>query len=179
MAGMRPHDVIDGSRVRLRMPRLEDAGELFASVASDPEVPRYMSWRPHPDVAETRRVITEVFNTGQEHTRLIELRGNGEIAGICGWRRLSAHEVEFGYCLARRLWGQGLVPEAVGLLLDMLGRDPRVFRVSAMCHVANLRSARVLQRCGLKLEGRLVRHTVFPNLDTEPLDVLLYAKAMR
>ena len=41
-------------------PRLDDAEELFAAVASDPEVTRYMSWTPHPDVDETRRVITDV-----------------------------------------------------------------------------------------------------------------------
>ena len=40
---------LTGDRVTLRAPRLEDAEELFASVASDPEVPRYMSWIPHPD----------------------------------------------------------------------------------------------------------------------------------
>ena len=57
---------LTGERVRLRAPALEDAGELFTSVASDPEVTRYMSWTAHPDVAETRRVITDVFNIGGE-----------------------------------------------------------------------------------------------------------------
>ena len=58
--------VLTGPRVTLRAPRLDDADELFERIASDPEVPRYMSWRPHPDVGETRRVITEIFNVGGE-----------------------------------------------------------------------------------------------------------------
>ena len=57
--------------------------------------------------------------------------------------------------------------------------DPRVYRISAICHVDNTRSARVLQRAGLSFEGRLVRHTVFPNIGPEPQDVLLWAKAVR
>ena len=57
--------VLTGDRVTLRAPRLADAEELFASVASDPEVTRYMSWTPHPDVDEMRRVITELFNVGE------------------------------------------------------------------------------------------------------------------
>ena len=84
---------LTGTRVTLRAPRLDDAEELFASVASDPEVTRYMSWTPHPDVDETRRVITELFNVGGERTWLIELRDSGEIIGTCGFRPVQAHSM--------------------------------------------------------------------------------------
>jgi RimJ/RimL family protein N-acetyltransferase len=89
--------VLTGDRVTLRAPRLGDAEELFASIASDPEVPRYMSWPTHPDVGETRRVITELFNVGDERTWLIELRHSGEIVGVCGFRPVQAHTMDFGY----------------------------------------------------------------------------------
>jgi RimJ/RimL family protein N-acetyltransferase len=99
-------DRMEGDRVRLVLPRVEHADALFERVTSDPEVPYFMSWATHPDVGETRRVITEVFNvateTGTEHARLIELRDSGDIAGVCGWRRLSEHTVEFGYFLPVR-----------------------------------------------------------------------------
>ena len=52
--------VLTGDTGRPARARLDDAEELFTSVASDPEVTRYMSWTPHPDVDETRRVITDV-----------------------------------------------------------------------------------------------------------------------
>src|SRR6476646_6762262 len=51
-------EVLNGPRVTLRTPTLDDAELLFERMASDPEVSRYMSWRPHRDVGETRRVIT-------------------------------------------------------------------------------------------------------------------------
>ena len=171
--------VLTGDRVTLRAPRLADAGELFASVASDPEVTRYMSWTPHPDVDETRRVITELFNVGSERTWLIELRDSGEIVGSCGFRPVAAHNMDFGYCLGRRWWGQRIMAEVVQLLLAEMESDPKVYRISAICHVDNQRSARVLERAGLSLEGRLVRHTVFPNISAEPQDVLQFAKAVR
>jgi RimJ/RimL family protein N-acetyltransferase len=50
---------LNGTRVRLRPPRLDDADVLFERIASDPEVTRYMSWPTHPDVGETRKVITQ------------------------------------------------------------------------------------------------------------------------
>ena len=86
-----------GDRVTLRAPRLGDAEELFASVASDPEVTRYVTWTPHSDVDETRRVITELFNVGKERTWLIELNETGEIIGSCGFRPVKPHIREFGY----------------------------------------------------------------------------------
>jgi RimJ/RimL family protein N-acetyltransferase len=60
-----------------------------------------------------------------------------------------------------------------------MASDPQVYRISAICHVDNARSARVLERAGLSLEGRLVRHTVFPNIGEVPQDVLLWAKAVK
>jgi RimJ/RimL family protein N-acetyltransferase len=167
-----------GQRVMLRAPRLSDADELFASVASDPEVTRYVTWTPHHDADETRRVITELFNVGKERVWLIELAETGEIIGTCAFRVVNAHLREFGYVLGRRWWGRRLIAEAVDLLLAEMTRDPRVNRIQAICHIDNTRSARVLARAGLTLEGRLVRHTVFPNIGQEPQDVLLFGRAV-
>ncbi|MGV0745590.1 GNAT family N-acetyltransferase [Mycolicibacterium sp. XJ870] len=170
-------EILSGRRVLLRAPVVTDAEVLFARVASDPDVTRYLSWRPHPGVEETRRVITSLFNVGEERTWLIEL--SGEVIGVCGMRRPQQHEAELGYCLGRQWWRQGLMTEVVTVLLDEAARDPSVYRVSAYCHVDNVGSAGVLQRCGLTLEGRLARYGQFPNLSDEPQDVFLFGKAVR
>jgi ribosomal-protein-alanine N-acetyltransferase len=177
--GMADVEVLTGTRVRLRAPRLDDAEAIFDAVASDPEVTRYLSWKPHPDVDETRRVITEFFNVGDERTYLIELRETGQVIGLCGFRRPQPHSAELGYCLARPWWGRRIMSEVLPLLIDVLQRDQSVYRMWAVCHVNNVPSARLLQRCGLSLEGRLTRHGIFPNISLEPEDVLLFAKALR
>ncbi|WP_441963626.1 GNAT family N-acetyltransferase [Mycolicibacterium houstonense] len=169
--------ILAGPRVRLRPPVVSDAEVLFSRIATDPQVTRHLSWRPHSGVTETRRVITALFNVGDEETWLIEL--DGEVIGLCGRRRPQPHAVELGYCLARQWWGHGLMSEAVSLVLDDLRPDPTVYRVSAYCHVDNAGSAGVLRRCGLSLEGRLARYGLFPNISDEPQDVLLFGKAVR
>ena len=167
-----------GPRIMLRAPALDDAEELFASITSDPTVTEFLLWTPHPDVDETRRVITELFNVGDDHTWVVLLRDSGEIIGQLGYRRPRLRTATLGYCLATRFWGHGLMSEAVGVALQRLQRDSRLRRVTAAIHVDNTRSARVVEKCGFVLEGRLPRHGVFPNLSPEPQDCLLYVRRM-
>ncbi|MDT5069635.1 MAG: hypothetical protein QOK02_5790 [Mycobacterium sp.] len=166
-------------RTTLRAPHVDDAETMYDELACDPQVTRYMSWTPHRGVDETRRVITGLFNVGDDPTWLIETRDTGSFVGTCGWHRPAPHTVELGYCIARRWWRQGIMSEVVLLLIDEARRDRTVYRVSAYCHVDNAGSAGVLRRCGLTLEGRLARYAVFPNLSPEPQDCLMFGRAVR
>ena len=161
---------IAGPRLLLRLPVLDDAGPLFQRVGRDPQVTKYLLWTPHPDVAATRRVITERLNV-EEHARtwVIVLQHSNEIIGMISGRLSVRHSVEIGYCVGRRWWGKGLMSEALDMLLGTLDADRDVYRVWVG----------LLQRAGFLLEGRLTRHAVYPNLGLEPRDSLLYAKALR
>jgi [ribosomal protein S5]-alanine N-acetyltransferase len=171
---------ITGSRLLLRLPVLDDAGPLFQRVARDPHVTKHLLWTPHPDVAATRRVIAEKLNADKgERTWVIVLQHSDDIIGMISCRRPMPHSVEIGYCIGRRWWGKGLMSEALAMLVSALETDSEVYRVWATCHVDNERSARLLERAGFALEGRLSRYAVYPNLGPEPRDSLLYAKALR
>jgi ribosomal-protein-alanine N-acetyltransferase len=172
-------NMIAGDRIALRAPLLDDAGALFTVVASDPEVTRYLSWLPHRTVDETRSVITGLFNIGVDHTWLIILRRSGELIGQIGYLVTAPHAVQVGYALGRRFWGHGLAGEALQLVVDQLRDNPALYRVAASVHPDNHRSARVLERAGFILEGRLARAILFPGLATEPQDALLYGMALR
>jgi [ribosomal protein S5]-alanine N-acetyltransferase len=175
-----PPDRITGPRLLLRLPVLDDAGPLFQRVARDPQVTKYLLWTPHPDVAATRRVVTEKLNVSDdERTWVIVLRHSDVVIGMISCRRPVQHSVEIGYCIGRRWWGKGLMSEALDMLVAALDADGDVNRVWATCNVDNDRSARLLQRAGFLLEARLSRHAVYPNLGAEPRDSLLYAKALR
>jgi ribosomal-protein-alanine N-acetyltransferase len=106
-----------------------------------------MSSTPHPDVAETRRVITELFNVGGERIWLIQLRDTGEIIGTCGFRPLAPHSRDFGYCLGPRWWGRGITPEVTRLLIAEMESDPTVFcstprRSGDNAHMTHAQAAR-------------------------------------
>jgi RimJ/RimL family protein N-acetyltransferase len=175
-----PPDRMLGSRLLLRRPVLSDAGALFQRVARDRAVTKYLLWSPHPNVATTRRVIAEKLNASdEERTWAIELRHSGDVIGLTSCRRSAPESVEIGYCLGRKWWGKGLMLEVLDVLLSALEADRGVFRVWATCSVDNERSARLLERAGFLLEGRLARHAVYPSMGPEPRDSLLYGKALR
>jgi [ribosomal protein S5]-alanine N-acetyltransferase len=171
---------IEGPRLLLRLPVIDDAGPLYQRVGRDPQVTKYLLWTPHPDVDATRRVIAERMNVDPRiRTWVMVLQHSDEIVGMISCARPLPYTAEIGYSLGRRWWGKGLMSEALDMLMTTLRADPDVYRVWATCHVDNDRSIRLLERAGLELEGRLARHTIYPNLGTEPDDSILYGKALR
>jgi RimJ/RimL family protein N-acetyltransferase len=74
-------------------------------------------------------------------------------------------------------WGQGHATEALTAIVT-LAKPLGLRRLEAICHPDNVASLRVLEKCGFANEGRLPRHSVFPNLDrNRPLDVLRFARS--
>ena len=49
-----PPDRFETRQLILRRPRLSDADDMFDHYAADPEVTRYVTWRPYRDRSEGR-----------------------------------------------------------------------------------------------------------------------------
>jgi RimJ/RimL family protein N-acetyltransferase len=164
-------------RLRLRPPTAADAEQMFARYTSDPEVARYLSWTPHQSVADTREYLGLREKENAEGTSagyLIFTRDENQLLGAVGGR-IQSTLIQFGYCLARDVWGLGFATEAARAFVAAAIAQPSIWRVQAFCDLENLASARVLEKCGLKLEGTLRRYMVLPNLGAAPRDVFCYA----
>ena len=165
-------------RLRLRRPHSADAAAIFDTYGSDPDVTRYLGWPRHMRVEDTRAFV--LFSDNQwkrwgQGPLLIEELTSRRIIGSTGLAVEAAHRASTGIVLAKAYWGQGYATEALAAVLD-IARATSLCRVEALCHHAHSASARALEKVGFELEGRLKRHTVFPNLDPHhPQDVLLYA----
>src|SRR2546428_3289807 len=83
---MKPPEVIETDRLRLRRPVMEDAAAIFSTYAQDPEVARFVSWSVHPSVDVTRKFVEEDcvagWKTGQVFPWLITLAAGGGGAGV-------------------------------------------------------------------------------------------------
>ncbi|MEW6032277.1 MAG: GNAT family N-acetyltransferase [Bacillota bacterium] len=166
------------ARLELRPPTLDDAQAIFSGYAQDREVTRYLVWRPHSNLEETRMFLQSCLDgwaSGSELTWAITLAGSGDLIGMvasgpCG------HKADLGYVLARPYWGNGYMTEAVSAVIEWLFSVPEVYRVWAVCDTANLASARVMEKVGMTREGLLKRWNVHPNVSSEPRDCYVYAR---
>jgi len=175
---VKPPTSLETDRLTLRPPRPSDAEALFAAYTQDPEVSRYMTWRPHRDVEETRTFLhhcTDAWRDGAGYPWVLGRKDAGDLLGIAELR-MRGHMAELGYVLARAAWGQGLMAEALRPIVAWALEQPSIFRVWATCDVDNARSARVLERLGMQREGLLRRWIVHPNVSAEPRDCWCYAR---
>ncbi|WP_437678626.1 GNAT family N-acetyltransferase [Sorangium sp. So ce131] len=100
----------------------------------------------------------------------------GEVAGAIGLERFGdvhRHTAEIGYWLGAAYWGRGLATEAVVALTRYGFESLELERIQAPVFDWNVASARVLEKAGYTLEGRMRRHVV---KDGRLADALLYAR---
>ncbi len=164
-------------RLELRAATRADAPLAFASYTADPEVPRFMIWRPHKSLAETEEFFCRCEEGWQTRTAFpwsLRLKSDGSYAGMLT-ARIKGHAVDIGYVLARHLWRRGLMKEAVTGLVQWALAQPEIFRVWAVCDIDNVASARLLESVGMQREGTLRRWIFHPNVSEAPRDCLCYA----
>jgi ribosomal-protein-alanine N-acetyltransferase len=177
MEKKKPPESISTGRLILRKPRLEDAESIFRNYASDSEVTRFLVWRPHSQLDQTREFISACIRSWQEEERfpfVICQAGSVEAIGMIELR-LEEFKADIGYVLARNYWGRGYMTEALRALIAWCFEQPWIYRVWAVCDTENLASARVMEKAGLQREGRLRREIIHPNITEVPRDVYIYS----
>jgi len=174
--------VLQTERLRLRAPQPGDELAAFHGWARDPDVLRYLGWRPHAAIADTRAQLdwdqARWLKRSAWTWLIVEPRGTpiGLVQLIPQRFDAPSHHLRLGFLLARSRWGHGLMHEAVSAVLTEAFEQAAVWRVDALCDVDNHASSRVLQALRFRCEGVLQRHSLHPNVSDEPRDVTVYAQ---
>jgi ribosomal-protein-alanine N-acetyltransferase len=167
-------------RLVMRVPSLDDAPGVFAAWSQDPEVARYLSWRPSTRIEEVQAVMTSrltALGRGEVLPWVIVRRADKVLLGMIELRPEANHfGASIGYVLARSAWGKGYMTEALKAVLQFAFETPEIYRVWAMHDVDNPASGRVMGKAGMQREGVLRRSAVHPNVSNEPRDTVLYAR---
>lgn len=174
---MNPPDRFETERLILRKPRMDDAPAIFEDYAQDPEVTRYLVWRPHKNVEETSyfvNLMLELWDKGTDYSYAITRKGDDRVIGMIAMH-MNEFKVRIGYVLARPCWGMGYMAEAARAIVNWLLTQSDVYRVSATCDVENSASARVLEKAGMIREGLLRKYIIHPNVSDIPRDSYMYA----
>jgi [ribosomal protein S5]-alanine N-acetyltransferase len=151
--------VLVTDRLVLREPKRSDAPRLLA-VWSDEEAVRYFGTGPLETRAQARKEI-DAFrrqaSSGDGIRWILAERGHGEYIGDIGFFDFAPEHAraEIGFLLDRRLWGRGLMREALAATLDYGFSVKCLHRVEALVDPRNSACLRLLERSGFQREGTL------------------------
>ncbi|MGI5818000.1 MAG: GNAT family N-acetyltransferase [Armatimonadota bacterium] len=151
-------------RLELRDFREGDV-EAVHQWASDPEVVRFMGWGPNTP-ERTREFLQRKFaeRTGDPRRTwdlAVVRRGTGRVIGSVGLRLDDElQQAELGYCYHQDAWGQGFATEAAREMLRLGFEVLGLHRIRATVDTRNGASIRVLDKIGMRQEGRLREHVL-------------------
>ena len=98
----------------------------------------------------------------------------GKLIGVVSADNLelgTTHKAEIGYWLARQYWSKGIMTDAVKAYVKYAFEQLGLLKLVAHVFELNIGSARVLEKAGFKLEGRLRKHF---RKDGKLLDARIY-----
>lgn len=128
---------------------------------------RYYPWSSRTE-ADARRFVQMFVDQQKENPRrrfrlAITLPSGPKVIGNCGIRRKpdSQWEADIGYELAPDVWGRGYATEAAQAMIKVGFTDLGLHRISSWCIADNAASARVLEKVGMRPEGRLRENEYF------------------
>lgn len=150
--------MLETQRLILRRFQPEDAQAMFENWASDPEVTRFLTWPTHQSVDVSRWVLGDwcpQYEKPDYYQWAIVPRELGQPIGSIAVvehddRIAMAH---IGYAMGRAWWGQGIMSEALGAVMDYLFDAVGVQRIEARHDPRNPASGAVMKKCGMKYEG--------------------------
>jgi ribosomal-protein-alanine N-acetyltransferase len=166
---------VRGPKVRLRIPREQDARRLF-ELASDAEVTRFFSWGPYAEEAQALAWLQTLPARRAEGValELAIVDADDWVIGITAVLEVSKRDrrAVVGTWLGQAYWGTGANAESKALLARLVFEELRMERLGAWADVRNPRSQRALERLGFVREGTL---RAFHRHADERRDVVAYS----
>lgn len=146
------HQQLNAESILLRKFTKEDAFDVLA-YGSDGQTLKYLDWNGvHTPDEALQNIIGYYWS--QPGIFAIELKENKKCIGCIDLRMQPKHEkASFGYVLNRNFWGKGYMTEALSAVLRLCFEKLELNRVEAEHYVGNEGSGKVMQKCGMELEG--------------------------
>jgi len=139
--------------MKLREFNLDDA-ERLAELVGDKSISAWTANIPYPyTVSDAEKWIKEIKIKGDRHPFAVEL--SGEIVACVSYWTIGTDTIEIGYWVGKKYWGKGVATSALTLLLSC-SFFPKTSKVIAKILDRNIRSERVLLKCGFVFSGNCV-----------------------
>lgn len=171
----------ESDRLTIRAPRAGDGPKIYAAVEETfDDLKPWMPWaRQMPTLEESETYVRRAqsdFLAREDLALLLFLKGTNMIVGGSGLHRIDWEipKFEIGYWCRKRFQGQGYITESTDTITKFAFEVLGAKRVEIRCDSQNIRSQRVPNRLGFKLEGTLRNNSLSPS--GELRDTLVFAK---
>lgn len=146
---------------------VKDDWQRVLEYQSNPLYLRYYEWTNRTPEA-VQEFVGWFLNHQVQEPRIkyqlaVVLKSNNLLIGNCGIRidEPNAFEADIGYELDPKYWNHGYATEAASAIVDFGFNNFGVHRIWAACVADNFSSAHVLEKLGMKLEGRFRENKYF------------------
>jgi RimJ/RimL family protein N-acetyltransferase len=152
------------ARLRLRSFEREDTPAI-ALLAGANEIAATTANIPHPYTEDDARSFLakagEDFRAGLSMSFAVSLLPGQELCGAIGLHMARERErAELGYWIGVPFWGRGFATEAASAVVAFGFETLRLHRIYAFHFEGNIASKRVLEKIGMRHEGRSRQHVL-------------------
>ena len=138
-------------------------------------------WKHHETIEKTQEILDMFIK--EDKTFAIVFKKNNKVIGSLGVEKYGLEEKltefnsyygrEIGYVLSKDYWGKGIMPEAVGAVINYLFNDLNLDFLTCGYYDFNNQSKRVQEKCGFKPYRKLVMDTRLGTKESGVLNLLI------
>lgn len=170
---------LETKRLVLRKVTVNDAEIAFKNWTNDSKTTRYVTWKPHGTVENTKKLFKmweEEYNNPNTYRWVVEVKELGEVIGTISVvnKRIVEKTAEIGYCYGSKFWGNSYATEALTKVIHYLLNDVGFELIEAYHLVTNPASGRVMEKSGMKYEA-ILRKRGLDNVTNERVDLKVYS----
>ena len=175
-----PFKNLETERLLLRRVSNDDVNEIM-ELRGNPETMKYIP-RPlvtTPDEALAHiKMINDKIEANEGINWAITIKGNPKLIGVIGHYRIQPenHRCEIGYMILPQYNGQGIVTEAVKVVLEYGFDDLQMHSIEGVIDPNNSASERVLLKNGFVKEAHILENELW---DGKFWDTVIYSLLKR
>lgn len=157
--------IIETDRLFLRPLNSADKNDLFDLFADERVLENFVALKARDRQRFSLDSLIRRAAVEQRYLFALVLKRNNEVIGLVIQNNIYDpyhNMLDFGYALKYAYWNQGLMSETLSSLIAYFFNEG-VHRICGECFADNKASARVMEKCGMKFEGKRIEEIYYPD----------------
>jgi RimJ/RimL family protein N-acetyltransferase len=130
---------------------------LILGLNSDPEIVKYVYEPTLKTIEHAQKILNNIILPQYKNNLgrwAIQTKENLDLIGWCGLKyQPELDEIDLGYRLIQKAWGQGFATEAAQASLEYGFNELNLKLITGRAHIENLASIKVLEKIGMDFIG--------------------------